>query len=122
MNAVRLEQIKTYAAAGKLCYDDLVFEREIEQCRQERAKKNGNGQDALRLCWCDEGVIHGKRMAVHRPADCEYVARRSALVPEASKIATERMGDPKGVSALGYAWTKEFNREMDRLSAPLLRQ
>jgi hypothetical protein len=122
MNAVQVAHIKTYVATRKLCYDDLVFETEREQCRQELAKKNGNGAEPERkICWCAEGIINGKRIAVHRPSDCEYVAQRSALVFAAARIATVRVGDPKGVSAVGYAWTKEFIRAMDRLSAPLLR-
>jgi len=122
MNAVQLEQIKTYAGRRKLCYDELVFEQEIEQCKQERAKKNGNGEPERVICWCDEGVINGKRVPVHRPEDCAYVARRSALVPEAARIATAKIGDPKGATKLGYAWTRQFDAEITRLAAPLLRQ
>jgi hypothetical protein len=67
--------------------------------------------------------VNGKRVVVHRPKDCEYTARRSALVYEAARITTERVGDATARNSLGYAWTNEFNRVMDRLAynAGLLR-
>jgi hypothetical protein len=125
MNAARFkEQIKTYAAKEKLSYDDAVYELEREQCRRELARKSGQKDHEPKrvICWCDEGVINGRRVVVHRACDCEYVAARSALVPEAARIATQRVGDPIGDAERGYAWTKIFNIEMDRLAAPILRQ
>jgi hypothetical protein len=44
------------------------------------------------------------------------------LILEASRIATERIGDPLHDAPLGCRWTFEFDRQMDRLAAPLLKQ
>ena len=81
---------------------------------------NGDGRV---VCWCDEGIVNGKRVAVHRSCDCDYVAARSALVPEAARLATEKIGNPIGCAQLGYAWTAELVRVMNRLAynAGLLR-
>ena len=119
------DAIRTYRLAGKkFNYNDLLAEIELQQIAEERHAHNGNGSKPRKVkCWCDEGIINGKRMAIHHPADCEYTARRSALVYEATRITTERVGDATGRNSLGYAWTNEFNRVMDRLcfNAGLLR-
>jgi len=123
MSAARFkEQIKTYAAKEKLSYDDAVYEVEREQCRRELARKSGQKDHEPKrvICWCDEGVINGRRVVVHRPCDCQYTERRSALVPEAARITTEKIGEPIGDAATGYRWTAEFVRQMNRLSAGCL--
>ena len=116
--------IRTFRLAGKkFNVDDLLADIELEQIAEERHARNGNGSEPERvICWCAEGIINGRRVAVHRPSDCEYVARRSALVFEAEKIATAKVGDPTGNLRLGYNWTRVFNSEMNRLAAPLLKQ
>jgi hypothetical protein len=118
------ERIRTYAATRKLCYDDAVFEIEYEQCRRELAKKSGSADHKPKRvkCRCAESIVNGRRIPVHRQSDCEYVARRSALVPEASRLATEKVGDPLGDADCGYRWSAEVVRVMNRLSGPLLRQ
>lgn len=107
--------IRAYRLEGrKFNVDDVLADIELGQIAA--AKHNGNGSEERVICWCDEGTVNGRRVAVHRPADCEYVAALSALVYEASRITTERLGDPTGRNALGYVWAKEFNRVMNRLA------
>ena len=117
--------IRSYRLAGKKYnVDDVMADLELEAISKERHAKNGNGRGEPRvMCWCSEGIVNGRRVAVHRPADCAYVAARSALVYKAARITTERVGDATGRNSLGYAWTNEFNRVMDRLAynAGLLR-
>jgi hypothetical protein len=101
--------------------DDWLLDGEIERCKRERLR-NGSDEEP-RFCDCDELIINGKRMPCPPHHDCNYIKARSALVPEASRIATEKIGNPLRDAPLGYKWTAEFNRQMDRLSfnAGLLR-
>jgi hypothetical protein len=48
--------------------------------------------------------------------DCQYVAARSALVPDAARLATQRIGDADGNAATGHRWTAEFVRILVRLA------
>jgi len=97
------DAIRTRRLAGKR------FNVELEQIAAAKHKGNRNGAEPERVkCFCNEGIANGRRVAVHRPCDCEYTAQPSALVYEASRITTERLGDPTGHNALGYVWTKEF--------------
>jgi hypothetical protein len=80
----------------------------------------GNGE-----CECDELLIRGKRVPPPPGHDCEYVRARSALVPQAVKIADEKVAtkSPSQDGGSSYAtWSKVFAMAMDELSAPLLRQ
>ena len=120
------ETIRAYRLAGKkFNVHDLLADIELGQLAKERHANNGNGarEPERVMCWCAEGIINGQRIPVHKPTDCEYVAARSALVYEASRIATGQVGDPVGSAAVGRKWTAEFNRAMDRLAfnAGLLR-
>ncbi len=65
------------------------------------------------LCDCQECVVNGVRRALHRPQDCEYTRRRSALIPKAVAIADERVP----YSAMAIRWTREFALAMDQLLA-----
>lgn len=121
------ETIKTWRMEGKrFNLDDALYEAELAEIAKERHARNGNGSNGSApervRCWCDESKINGRRVAVHRPEDCAYVAARSALVYEAAKIATQRIGDPTDSAAKGRAWSCAFSLEMNRLAAPLLRQ
>jgi hypothetical protein len=113
------ETIKTWRLEGKrFNLDDALYEAELAEIEKEKHARNGNGNgsEPRVMCWCDEGKVNGRRVAVHTPADCEYTARRSALVYEASRIATERVGDARGACVLGYKWTAEFVRVMNQLA------
>jgi hypothetical protein len=112
------DAIRTYRLAGrKFNYNDLLADIELQQISESKHKANGNGSEPERkICWCDEGKVNGRRVAIHTPTDCEYTARRSALVYEAARITTERVGNATGRNALGYKWTAEFVREVDRLA------
>jgi hypothetical protein len=102
--------------------DDVLFEREFAACALERvAKAGGNGSKPppVRFCECLETVVNGRRIAAPEHHDCSYVRARSLLVPEASRLATDAVGDPTGNKLRGRAWTVEFNRQMTRLGAPL---
>jgi hypothetical protein len=117
--------IKTYRLAErKFNIDDVLADLELAEIVEARRKSNASnrGSEPERVtCWCAEGIVNGRRIAVHRPADCEYVTSRSALVFEAARIAMARVGDSNGDASLGRTWTRVFNFEMDRLAAPLLR-
>jgi hypothetical protein len=104
--------------------DELAYQRERELCERERAAKaNGNGSNAPeKFCYCRELVVNGRRVPCLPWHNCNYVARRSALVNEAAAKATEKCGDPVVIKNLGYRWTKIFNSEMTRLAKPLLNQ
>ena len=84
------DAIRTHRLAGrKFNYHDLLADIELEEIAKERHAKNGNGSEPEpEIRWCDEGIVNGRRVPIHTPADCEYTARRSALVYEAAKIVT----------------------------------
>jgi len=108
----------------KFNINDVLADLELAEIAEAKHKGNGNGSEPGRVrCWCDEGIINGQRLAVHRPCDCEYTARGTALVYEAEKIATQKVGDPTGNAATGYQWTAEYVKVMNRLAvqAGLLR-
>jgi hypothetical protein len=111
------EAIKTYQGAGKkFNVNDVLADLELEAIRAAKSKDGNRSEPERVVCWCAEGIVNGRRVAVHRSSDCEYVAARSALVPEASRLATERIGEPIGNAATGYRWTAEFVRILDRLA------
>jgi hypothetical protein len=102
----------------EMSLDDWWFESEVESIKREREKleRNGNGVELQRvICFCAEGVVNGKRVAVHRPSDCIYTAARSALIFQAAEIATQKIGDPVGDSLHGCRWTAAFVSAMNRL-------
>jgi hypothetical protein len=78
------------------------------------------------FCDCAECKIDGVRVPTpqfHRFHNCEYVRKRSALVPQAERIASETVAirlasDDNGESCT--QWTRAFATAMDALSAPLL--
>jgi hypothetical protein len=103
--------------------DGFLLAGELERCERERLLKNGsNGDQPQRFCECPEYLINGKRGPCPPQHSCAYTRLRSALVSEASRIATQRVGDPLHDTPLGCRWTFEFNKIMDRLAAPLLKQ
>jgi hypothetical protein len=119
MNPQDAAAIKSYQPTHKISYDDLAYERERELCERERARANGNGSvTPERYCWCNELVIGGQRYPCPPHHDCQYVGRRNAMIAEASRLATKKVG----VEASAYRWTAEFVKAMDRLTAPLLNQ
>jgi hypothetical protein len=103
--------------------DDALCDAELVRIAAAKCANNGNGNERGRYCDCDELIVKGRRVPVPLGHDCEYTRKRSALIVEASRIATERVGDPKGSAALGRNWTRVFNFEMQRLAynAGLLR-
>ena len=98
---------------------DELADREIEQCRRERERKNGNAEQAEppSYCECVELMVNGKRVPCPEFYDCGYVEARSRLVDTAVSLATLRNnGSGNG----------EFNRvfaaTMEELPGPLLRR
>lgn len=89
----------------KFNVNDLLADIELEQITKERHANNGNGSER-EICWWAEGIVNGRRVRVHRPSAGEYTARQSALVFEAERIANQRVGDPIGCAAVGYAWNE----------------
>jgi hypothetical protein len=76
-----------------------------------------------RQCHCAECRIGSVRFPPPRFHNCEYVRKRSALVPQAERIASESVvirpaSEDNGESA--QRWTRVFATAMDALSAPLL--
>ena len=117
-------RFKTYHSTRKTCYEDAAYEKELYECARERAASNGSGDVAPvppRFCWCAELVVNGHRQAIPTHHDCGYITRRNSLIDEASRIATERCGDPTGDHECGHRWTQVFAQQMDYLSAKLLR-
>jgi hypothetical protein len=107
--------------------DDWLCNGEIERCAEERwrasLRNSINGDLPGRVvCDCAEGTVNGKRVAVHRPEDCRYTEARSALVDDAARITTEKIGDPLHDSELGRRWTAEFVKILNKMAEPLLRQ
>src|SRR4029077_1001332 len=103
---------------------DFIYECEMRAVEREKIERHGNGSQPERYCDCRELLLDdGTRLPCPPLHDCAYVRERSRLVPEAVRRASERIGEPTGDDvAYGYRWTGAFNREMDRLSAPLLKQ
>jgi hypothetical protein len=115
------EEIRSLPRIRGQSIDDFLLDGELERCERE-SLRNGNGSHPQRYCKCAELIINGIRMPYPPQHSCKYTDARSALVPEASRIATERIGDPLHDTPLGNRWTRAFNIEMDRLAVPLLRQ
>jgi hypothetical protein len=127
MTKQQQEQIKAPRPERKQSISDWLYERELAQIAAGRAKVNGsNGSEPQRFCSCAELVIGEGRNRDRVPCpkyhDCRYIEARSALVSEAVRIATEKIGDPTWDAQRCHRWTKEFVRQMEKLSAPLLRQ
>src|SRR5438876_3251850 len=110
--------------------DDALCDAElasIEAAKIEAAKNIVNGWKR-ELCDCPETRINGVRYALHRPIDHEYARERSKLVDAACRRASRKVGelpadaDRKARDSHAHRFTAVFNREMDRLAAPLLRQ
>lgn len=96
--------------------NDLLCECDSQSIEREKLKGNGNGEVHLQgviICCCAEGIVNGKRVAVHRLEDCLYCASRSALVETAAQRADK-------AEAKGKNWMRVFVREMDQLAKPLL--
>jgi hypothetical protein len=77
--------------------------------------------DTPSFCGCAECKIDGVRVPrppFHRFHDCEYVRKRGRLIPQAERIANERVPVNDGNSSA--EWTRVFASAMDALSAPLL--
>src|SRR5207245_9796904 len=110
--------------------DEMLCDAElasIEAAKIMAAKNVVNGWKR-ELCDCPETRINGVRYALHRPIDHEYARERSKLVDAASRRASKKVGelpadaDRKARDSHAHRFTAVFNREMDRLAAPLLRQ
>ena len=125
MTAAQQNLCRSLRAERRVNIDDELYEREISQSRFERAMANGSAKKEPErvLCDCLEGIVNGRRVAVHRPVDCEYVRERSKLVEAAATVATVRVGDPAvGGKDRGYEWTRCFAAVVEEFAAPLLRQ
>jgi len=120
MTQEQKEQIKAPRETRKISLSDWLVEQDLALCRAQPEKVNGNGSHTSRFCDCPELLLHGKRSACPPQHDCEYSHQRSALVKEAAARATKRV--PLVPFKHGEAWTKCFVSEMEKLSAPLLRQ
>jgi hypothetical protein len=98
--------------------NDLLSRLELEGIELSKLGLDVKGGCGERVrCSCQECLIHGAPVPLHRKKDCKYAAARSALVPEAERIAMEKLGDPKGNTGESSSrWTAEFNKAMERLS------
>ena len=117
-----LQRIKA-PERGSRSLDDFLLDCELERC----AKHNGSNGEAERYCFCAELVLgegkHQHRVPCPKHHDCQYVAARSRLVPQAEETANERVvirlaSEDQGRSQA--RWVKCFAAEMERLSKPLL--
>jgi hypothetical protein len=79
-----------------------------------------------RFCDCAETLVSGVRQPCGRWHNCQYVTERSKLISKAEARAAEIVSDPPDDpderNQHGYKFTAAFNREMEKLAAPLLRQ
>ena len=124
MSAVTKHKYYSSPFTRHINFEDELTAAELAAIALAKLKTNGSNVDHSREhCGCVECKIGNKRFALHRPEDCAYTAARSALVPEAERIATARIKRTTwgyNCGARGNKWTTEFASEMDRLSAPLL--
>ncbi len=69
-------------------------------------------------CRCDEASYvskYGEEIRQRNsPHDCEYIAFRNGLIPEASELANSRSG-PSHVAGWTWRWSREFTHAMDEL-------
>jgi hypothetical protein len=106
---------------GHLSIDEELCSAELAAIERGKVEANGNGSQSQRVvCWCAEGLINGKRLPIHRPEDCEYVAARSALVPDAVRRANDIVGERAGRWGKCGRWNTVFVSAMNELAAPLL--
>lgn len=109
--------IKSLPSIKGQSIDDFLYEGERWRCERERLLRNGgNGDHPQRYCECPEYLINGQRVPCPPRHSCKYTEARSALVPEASRLATREVGDPFKNASIGVIWGAEFNRQMDRLA------
>jgi len=113
----------------RICYAELLCNSrhriEIAQCAAGRVAATSNGNGEVRYCRCHELVIDNRRVPAPKFHDCNYTHQRSGLVSEAERTANrlvKRGPDQDGDEFINHAWMRCFAREMERLSAPLLRQ
>ena len=110
---------KGFEIGGPRLSWDRIADLEIEQCRLERARKNGNAIFAEpRYCNCPELIVNGTRRPCPPGHNCGYVHDRSLLVPVAAQRATEQI--PGFSVPDAPKWTRLFSSAMDELAAPLL--
>jgi hypothetical protein len=72
------------------------------------------------FCDCTECKIYGVHFPARRFHDCGYRRKRSSLVPQAEKIAKERVPYMNGHKGNAAKWTRAFATAMDALGASLL--
>ena len=79
-----------------------------------------------RFCACPELLIgegrKQKRVPIMKWHDCGYVWQRNQLIPQASKLASERvkLTEADDNQSVKTKWTREFSNAMDELARPLL--
>ena len=119
MDARTAEVIKGPRCERKISLDDFLFESERLAIERREIINNSNGDPLeARFCDCPELLINGKRLPCPPHHDCDYVRKRSALVPEAERIAAETIGDTRGITN-GFRFTREFVKQMEKLAANL---
>lgn len=95
----------------QISLDDWLCDGELDRIARERegnGNGNSNGNHSHWICSCDETLVRGRRIPRPPGHSCEWVKARNALIPEAERIATEKMGCRHG-------WTREFVFQLDRL-------
>ena len=121
MDARTAEVIKGPRCERKISLDDFLFECERLAIERREIIKNSNGDPLeARFCDCPELLINGKRLPCPPHHDCDYVRKRSELVAIADQITSESVGNKLGIVS-GYRWTRRFVTEMEKLTAPLLK-
>jgi hypothetical protein len=109
-NTAQLESYRA-PATEHVNVNDLLADLELQGIELSKLALDVTGWERVR-CDCPECVIRGRTVPLHRVEDCDYAVKRSALVPEAEMIATERVGYPAGD---GSRWTAEFCMAMEQL-------
>jgi len=82
--------------------------------------------DQTRFCGCDELLdADRKRLPCPKWHNCQYVAARNRLLPQAIEIANEivrsKSTPDDDAQSRAVRFSRALSIEMDRLAAPLLR-
>jgi hypothetical protein len=113
----RRAECKRVRLLGRTNINDALADGEIAAMQRVKLSRD-NFKPPCDCAECRDG--DGRRHLMPKLHSCDYTAARSALVPKAVEIATDKMGDLLGNN--GNRWTRCFVEAMNELAAPLLKQ
>ena len=113
MRSVISDRIRAPHPDRKVSLDEFLFECERRSVEREEIKRNGDCIEE-KFCYCLELIVNGKRLPCSKYHDCSYVSQRSALVPEADRIAARAIKGRCGRIAQSK-YVRVFAATMERL-------